>query len=139
MLVHPVRRIAWGLAWRWSVLLASLVAPDLPSVTATVGLLLGVGIVASVWRRADFLGSAWRLLLAVAVIDLAFWFGGAFLIPAITLAVGISVGDLWWSLASSTLRPAPADEWAGVVAVQPRRGNEPRRRRATRWRTPAGL
>jgi hypothetical protein len=96
---HLVRRVAWGLVWRWSILFASLIAPTPPLATTGVAVLLAAGLVASLWRRHDLLGSAWRLLLAVTVVNLGFWLGSPLLVPTITVALVVTVVDLWWSIA----------------------------------------
>jgi len=61
--------------------------------------LLAAGLVASLWRRHDLLGSAWRLLLAVTVVNLGFWLGSPLLVPTITVALVVTVVDVWWSIA----------------------------------------
>jgi hypothetical protein len=95
---HVLRGIAWGLVWRWSLLFASLITPAPPLAIWAIVALLAVGLVASLWRRRDLLGSAWYVLLAVTVVNLGFWLGGGILVPAITLAIVITVGNLWWSI-----------------------------------------
>ncbi|HEY0492738.1 MAG TPA: hypothetical protein VGD57_04650 [Candidatus Dormibacteraeota bacterium] len=96
---HLVRRVAWGLTWRWSLLFASLITPAPAQAILAIGGLLAVGLVTMVWRRRDLLGTAWRVLLAVTVINAGFWLGGASLVPAITVALLITVSDLWWIIA----------------------------------------
>jgi hypothetical protein len=101
--------VLWGLAWRSLVLLASVMAPPLPVVIAVVLLLLVIGIGASLWRRPGLLGSAWRLILAVVVLDGAFWLGSPFLIPGITLAIGITIADLGLRTAGRAFERVPAE------------------------------
>ena len=110
MRVHRVRIVLWGLAWRWLVLLASVIAPALPVVIPVVVLLLVIGIGASLWRRPGLLGSAWRLLLAVVVLDVAFWLGSPSLIPGISLAMGITIADLWLRTAGRAFERVPAEQ-----------------------------
>jgi len=168
MLAHPVRTIVWGVTWRWSILFLSLIAPAPPAATIGVAVLLGIGLVASIWRRADLLGSTWRILLAVTIVNLGFWLGSPLLVPAITLAIIATLGDLWWSIAGPALERGRADRVATAVPAEvavsavapnepylpvprpapiltlaplalPERVDESRRRRASRGRMPAGV
>ncbi|HEY8737087.1 MAG TPA: hypothetical protein VIO62_08605 [Candidatus Dormibacteraeota bacterium] len=168
MLAHPVRTIVWGVTWRWSILFLSLIAPAPPAATIGVAVLLGIGLVASIWRRADLLGSTWRILLAVTIVNLGFWLGSRLLVPAITLAIIATLGDLWWSIAGPALERGRADRVATAVPAEvavsavapnepylpvprpapiltlaplalPERVDESRRRRASRGRMPAGV
>ncbi len=109
---HVLRRVGWGLTWRWSILFASLIAPAPFPAIAVVGVLLAAGLVAFVWRRRDWLGAAWRVLFAVAIVNLGFWLGSPLLVPAITVALVLTVADLWWSLTG-----APAATVAGLVTA----------------------
>ena len=165
---HPARAIAWGLTWRWSILFLSLIAPAPPAATVGVAVLLGLGFVASLWRRHDLLGSAWRVLLAVAIVNLGFWLGSPLLVPAITLAIVATLADLWWSIFAPALEGGLADrvatsEPAEVALVPvaayepyqpiprqapiprivplavPERVDDSRRRRSSRGRMPAGI
>jgi hypothetical protein len=147
---HLVRRIVWGLAWRWSILFVSLITQAPPAASAAIAIVLAAGLVAAVWRRRDLLGSTWRLLLAIAIVNLGFWLGGAILVPAITLAIVVTFGDLWWSIIGTIVEGVPADTVAAGVTTDlraplvapdrlPDRVGEPRRRRASRGRMPAGL
>ena len=145
---HVLRGIAWGLVWRWSVLFASLITPAPPLAILAIVAVLSVGLVASVWRRRDLLGSVWSVLLAVTVINLGFWLGGGLLVPAITLAIVITVGNLWWSIGGPVDLPV-ARSWVPIPVADPvayARPTllpdpvaEPRRRRASRDSGAAGL
>lgn len=99
MPTHLGRRLAWGLTWRWGILFASLITPAPTQAILAIAVLLAIGLITLVWRRRDLLGAAWRVLLAVTVINLGFWVGGGLLVPAITLALLITVADLWWIIA----------------------------------------
>ena len=106
---HLARRLAWGVTWRWALLFASLITPAPNQAIVVIALLLGVGLLTLVWRRRDLLGAAWRVLLAVAVINAGFWLGGGALVPAITLALLVTVADLWWMIAAPAAAPADAE------------------------------
>jgi hypothetical protein len=168
MASHPVRTIVWGVTWRWSILFLSLIAPAPSGATVGVAVLLVAGLVAALWRRPDLLGSAWRLLLAVTIVNLGFWLGSPLLVPAITLAIVATLVDLWWSIAGPVLEADRADRVAPSVPAEaslspiapmepyrpiprpapilalapsslPERVDASRRRRASRGRMPAGL
>jgi hypothetical protein len=168
MASHPVRTIVWGVTWRWSILFLSLIAPAPSGATVGVAVLLVGGLVVALWRRNDLLGSAWRLLLAVTIVNLGFWLGSPLLVPAITLAIVVTLVDLWWSIAGPALEADRADRVAPSVPAEaspspiapmepyrpiprpapiltlaplalPERVDESRRRRASRGRMPAGL
>ena len=112
---HLARRVAWGLTWRWSVLFASLITPAPSQAILGIAVLLAIGLVTLVWRRRDLFGAAWRVLLAVTVINAGFWLGGASLVPAITLALLITVGDLWWVIAGK----GPSLPVSATTALEP--------------------
>ncbi|HSO93152.1 MAG TPA: hypothetical protein VLS53_01610 [Candidatus Dormibacteraeota bacterium] len=143
MPTHLASRVAWGLTWRWALLFASLITPAPIQATMAIAVLLVIGLVTLVWSRRDLLGSAWRVLLAVTVINAGFWMGGAILVPAITLALLITAGDLWWIIAgrapsvsmpvSTALEPVARELWEPLP--QP---DAERRRRASRG-TAAGF
>ena len=115
MPTHLARRVAWGLTWRWALLFASLITPAPTQAILAIVILLVIGLVTLVWSRRDLLGAAWRVLLAVTVINAGFWLGGATLVPAITLALLITVGDLWWIIAGR----APSVATPGSTALEP--------------------
>jgi hypothetical protein len=114
MPTHLARRVAWGLTWRWSLLFASLITPAPTQAILAIAVLLAIGLITLVWRRRDLLGAAWRVLLAVTVINAGFWLGGAVLVPAITLALLITAGDLWWIIAGV----APSVPLPGTSALE---------------------
>ncbi|MDQ6884496.1 MAG: hypothetical protein M3077_09745 [Candidatus Dormibacteraeota bacterium] len=116
---HLLRRVAWGLVWRWSILFASLIAPAPFPAIAVVSVLLAAGTVTFVWRRQDWLGSAWRVLLAVAVVNLGFWLGSPWLVPAITIALVLTLADLWWSISDTPASPVADVAPVPVSALQP--------------------
>lgn len=115
MPTHLARRVAWGLSWRWALLFASLITPAPIQAIMAIAVLLLLGLVTLVWSRRDLLGSAWRILLAVTVINAGFWIGGAILVPAITAALLITVGDLWWIVAGR----APSIPMPASTALEP--------------------
>ena len=134
--------IAWGLTWRWSILFISLIAPAPPAAILGTGLLLVVGLIASLWRRIGLLGSAWRLLLAVSIVNLGFWLGSPLLVPAITLALGVTVLDTWWSIRGGARTAAQPAIWEEpVTALVPYESLEPVRQveRSGRGETAGGF
>ncbi|MEO6796308.1 MAG: hypothetical protein ABI401_15620 [Candidatus Dormibacter sp.] len=145
---HVLRGIAWGLVWRWSLLFASLITSAPPLAIWAIVAILSVGVVASVWRRRDLLGSVWSVLLAVTVINLGFWLGGGLLVPAITLAIVITVGNLWWSIRgpvdaplARSFQPVAVADPVAYARPTPLQDPvaEPRRRRASRDSGAAGF
>jgi hypothetical protein len=87
------------------VLLASLLIGYVPqAVLIAGGAVLLLGLVTGIGFRRGLLGSAWRMLLAVAVLRAGFWLPEAWLVPMLTAAVAIMAIDVVWTIGGDLLR-----------------------------------
>jgi hypothetical protein len=87
------------------LLLASLLIGYVPQAALYgAGALLLLGLVTGIGFRRGLLGSAWRMLLALAVARAGFWLPETWLIPMLTAAIGIMAVDVIWTIGGDVLR-----------------------------------